>query len=94
MQITKANDFELDKEMMEGSHKKNTKKRNLLVDTVFSWSLDNIFNEHLFKNKVSALTFTNKILSSCLYWKKVPSFCSNAIVLVALFLKNFSHGKK
>ncbi|XP_062007129.1 uncharacterized protein LOC133724421 [Rosa rugosa] len=41
--------------MMEGSHKKKPKKPNLLAETVFSWSLDNIFNERLFKNKVEKI---------------------------------------
>ena len=49
MQRRKAWNFE---EMMEGSQKKKPKKPNLLADTVFSWSLDDIVNERLFKNKV------------------------------------------
>ncbi|PRQ41353.1 putative hydrolase [Rosa chinensis] len=40
---------------MEGSHKKKGKRPNLLADTVFSWSLDDIFNERLFKNKVEKI---------------------------------------
>nr|XP_011463486.1 PREDICTED: helicase sen1-like [Fragaria vesca subsp. vesca] len=40
---------------MEASHKKKGKRPNLLADTVFSWSIDDVLNERLFKNKVEKI---------------------------------------
>nr|XP_011457958.1 PREDICTED: uncharacterized protein LOC105349612 isoform X2 [Fragaria vesca subsp. vesca] len=40
---------------MEVSHKKKGERPNLLADTVFSCSLDDVFNERLFKNKVEKI---------------------------------------
>ncbi|KAL6187360.1 hypothetical protein ACLB2K_038759 [Fragaria x ananassa] len=53
--IRKASAFELEKVKMEASHKKKGKRPNLLADTVFSWSLDDVLNERLFKNKVEKI---------------------------------------
>ncbi|KAL6210143.1 hypothetical protein ACLB2K_021080 [Fragaria x ananassa] len=51
----KASAFELVKVKMEVLHKKKGERPNLLADTVFSCSLDDVFNERLFKNKVEKI---------------------------------------
>ncbi|KAL6219234.1 hypothetical protein ACLB2K_012440 [Fragaria x ananassa] len=56
MQISaKEAPFESGKVKMEASHKKKGKRPNLLADTVFSWSIDDVLNERLFKNKVEKI---------------------------------------
>lgn len=59
---------------MEGSSKKKTKP-DPFTDTVFSWSIEDIFNEDLFKDKVFDSTFTNKNLIFLFLLRKVVSIC-------------------
>ena len=47
--------------MMEASGKKKT-ETDRFTDTVFSWSLEDILDENLYKNKVCSSTFTHKFL--------------------------------
>lgn len=54
---------------MEGSSKKKTKP-DPFTDTVFSWSIEDIFNEDLFKDKVFDSTFTNKNSHFLVFVKK------------------------
>lgn len=63
-----------EEKMMEGSSKKKTKP-DPFTDTVFSWSVEDIFNEDLFKDKVFDSTFTNKNLNFLFLLRKVVSLC-------------------
>lgn len=63
-----------EEKMMEGSSKKKTKP-DPFTDTVFSWSIEDIFNEDLFKDKVFDSTFTNKNLIFLFLLRKVVSIC-------------------